>query len=200
MAKKRPNMKKLAASVPWLSLLAGLFVIILLTRMTQRADQKQEGIKGRVTTMDRDLGDYSANAQTEADEVIKAVQADNARPSSAKVWQDQPGRVNGGQGYGGLPDVSCSGRPGVTAASLLPDPKNENPDYRTLEPNKKMASNLLKAGWLRGLDTVGASLRNANLQVRSEPPNPQVQVSPWNRSTIAPDLMRVPLEIGCGRQ
>ena len=60
--------------------------------------------------------------------------------------------------------------------------------------------NLLKAGQLAGIDTVGSTLRNANLQVRSEPANPRTQVSPWMNSTIEPDLMRVPLEIGCGSQ
>ena len=60
--------------------------------------------------------------------------------------------------------------------------------------------NLLKAGQLSGIDTVGGTLRNANLQLRSEPPNPRSQVSPWLNSTIEPDLMRVPLELGCGQQ
>jgi hypothetical protein len=63
-----------------------------------------------------------------------------------------------------------------------------------------MAVNLMKAGSIIGINTVGSSLRNANLQVRSEPPNPQLNVGPWNNTTIAPDLMRVPLEIGCGGQ
>ena len=56
--------------------------------------------------------------------------------------------------------------------------------------------NLLKAGFTHGVDTVGSSLRNPNYQLRSEPPNPQVNVGPWNNSTITPDLMRPPLEIG----
>lgn len=60
--------------------------------------------------------------------------------------------------------------------------------------------NLLKAGHHSGIDTVGGTLRNANLQLRSEPPNPRAQVSPWSNSTIEPDLMRVPLELGCGSQ
>ena len=55
--------------------------------------------------------------------------------------------------------------------------------------------NSLKAGYHIGVDTVGQTLRNANLQVRSEPPNPQVPVSPFMNTTIAPDLMRKPLEI-----
>jgi hypothetical protein len=60
--------------------------------------------------------------------------------------------------------------------------------------------NLLKAGYNIGIDTVGSSLRNGNLQVRSEPPNPTTIVSPWMNTTIEPDLMRAPLEIGCGPQ
>ena len=39
-------------------------------------------------------------------------------------------------------------------------------------------------------------MRNANLQVRSEPPNPTTKVSPWLETTIEPDTMRLPLEIG----
>ncbi len=55
--------------------------------------------------------------------------------------------------------------------------------------------NLLDAGAHIGINTVGQSLRNANLQLRSEPPNPQVNVSPWSNTTIGPDLPRRPLEI-----
>lgn len=48
-----------------------------------------------------------------------------------------------------------------------------------------------------GVNTISSSLRNANLQLRSEPPNPQTMVCPWMQSTIKPDLERKPLE-GCG--
>lgn len=56
--------------------------------------------------------------------------------------------------------------------------------------------NLLDSGYHVGVNTIGQSLRNANRQVRSEPPNPQVNVSPWMNSTINPDLPRRPLEVG----
>jgi|TARA_B100000902_G_C27296343_1_gene910166 hypothetical protein len=36
----------------------------------------------------------------------------------------------------------------------------------------------------------GQSLRNANMQLRSEPPNPIKKVGPWMQSTIEPDLYR----------
>ena len=60
--------------------------------------------------------------------------------------------------------------------------------------------NFLKAGYQIGINTVGQSMRNANQQLRSDPSIPQVAVGPWNQSTITPDFMRVPLEIGQGPQ
>ena len=56
--------------------------------------------------------------------------------------------------------------------------------------------NFINAGYHVGVNTIGSSLRNANLQLRSEPPNPQVAVGPWQQSTISPDLNRRPMEIG----
>lgn len=56
--------------------------------------------------------------------------------------------------------------------------------------------NFLQSGYHIGINTVGQTLRNANQQLRSEPPNPQVKVSPWLQSTIEPDVGRKPLEIG----
>mgnify|MGYP001366618918 CR=1 FL=1 len=55
--------------------------------------------------------------------------------------------------------------------------------------------NFLTAGFHVGINTVGQSLRNANLQIRSEPPNPQKKVGPWMQSTIEPDLNRKALEV-----
>ena len=56
--------------------------------------------------------------------------------------------------------------------------------------------NFLQSAHHIGVNTVGQTLRNANLQLRSEPPNPQVKVSPWSQSTIEPDMNRKPMEIG----
>jgi hypothetical protein len=52
------------------------------------------------------------------------------------------------------------------------------------------------SGFGLGINTVGSSMRNANLQLRSEPANPVVQVSPWMQSTITPDFSRKSFEIG----
>ena len=100
----------------------------------------------------------------------------------------------------GLPP-SCSRQPVADPAELLP--KDTNSQWAQLNPSGAgdlKNVNLLKAGYHVGIDTVGNTLRNANLQVRSEPANPQLNVGPWNNTTIAADTMRVPLEIGCGPQ
>lgn len=56
--------------------------------------------------------------------------------------------------------------------------------------------NFLQSGYHIGINTVGQTLRNANLQLRSEPPCPQIKVSPWLQATIEPDVSRKPFEIG----
>ncbi len=101
----------------------------------------------------------------------------------------------------GLPPSCMKGGNAVDPSELLPLDKNSQ--WAQLNPsgsNDFKNVNLLKAGYHAGIDTVGSSLRNANLQVRSEPPNPTSKVSPWMNTTIEPDLMRMPLEIGCGPQ
>jgi hypothetical protein len=100
----------------------------------------------------------------------------------------------------GLPP-SCSKSPVADPSELLP--KDTNSQWAQLNPSGSgdlENVNLLRSGYHMGIDTVGNSLRNANLQLRSEPANPQVNVGPWNNTTISPDTMRVPLEIGQGAQ
>ncbi len=101
----------------------------------------------------------------------------------------------------GLPPSCTPGTSISDPADLLP--KDTNSQWAQLNPAGQGSLknvNLLKAGYHTGIDTIGSTLRNANLQVRSEPPNPTTNVSPWMNSTIEPDLMRAPLEIGCGPQ
>ena len=84
------------------------------------------------------------------------------------------------------------------AQDLLPAQCADSP-YAQVVPNGQgniNDGNLLNAGYHIGVNTVGSSLRNANLQLRSEPANPQVKVSPWNQTTIETDINRRELEIG----
>jgi len=93
---------------------------------------------------------------------------------------------------------SCFPRDRLTASDLLP---KDAADSKWARINPSGAGdihdqNYLTAGFHVGVNTVGQSLRNANLQLRSEIPNPQNAVGPWMISTIEPDFRQNTLEIG----
>jgi hypothetical protein len=86
---------------------------------------------------------------------------------------------------------SCNGGDKVNPMDLLP--KDKNSEWAKLNPHGsgELADvNLLKSGHHIGVNTVNNTMRNANLQIRSEPPNPQGHVGPWNQTTMEPDLQR----------
>jgi hypothetical protein len=100
---------------------------------------------------------------------------------------------NAGSGY--------SVQPVANPADLLP--YDQNSEWSALNPvamnqGSVAMPDLLQAGYHIGLDTIGQALRNANLQLRSDPIIPKQDIGPWNQSTIEPDLARVPLEVGYG--
>lgn len=93
--------------------------------------------------------------------------------------------------------AGCYPRDQLTPSELLPKDMNSVwAEQNPMGPGSLKGKNFLSAGALIGVNTVGQSLRNANLQLRSEPPNPQVAVSIFNQSTIASDTSHRPLEIG----
>jgi hypothetical protein len=93
--------------------------------------------------------------------------------------------------------AGCYPRDQLTPSELLPKDMNSIwAEQNPMGPGSLKGKNFLSAGALIGVNTVGQSLRNANLQVRSEPPNPQVPVSIFNQTTISPDISHRPLEIG----
>ena len=157
------------------------------------------------------FGDYLSTKGSPGYESNKQMQQQYKNTNSQMSGSVQPAEplgqnevfssANGAQtSMPGLPS-SCS-QPNIqNPAELLP--KDSNNKWAQLNPSGKgdLANvNLLKAGYHIGIDTIGSSLRNANLQIRSEPPNPQVYVGPWGQSSITPDFFRPPLEIGSGPQ
>lgn len=92
--------------------------------------------------------------------------------------------------------AGCYPRDQLTPAELLPKSSGAWSEQNPMGPGSLKGKNFLAAGALIGVNTVGQSLRNANLQLRSEPPNPQQAVSVFNQSTITPDISHRPLEIG----
>ena len=97
---------------------------------------------------------------------------------------------------GRLPN-ECYPKDVLTPQDLLP--QDSNSTWAQTVPSGQGSlgdQNFLNAGFHVGINTVGQSLRNANLQLRSEPANPQLKVSPWLQSTIDPDANRRAMEIG----
>ncbi len=91
---------------------------------------------------------------------------------------------------------NCFPRQALTPSELLP--KDTDSVWAQVNPQGQgdlAGKNFLSAGYNLGVQTVGTSRRNPNMQIRSDPPCPQVAVSPWLQSTIQPDLFRRPLEI-----
>jgi hypothetical protein len=137
---------------------------------------------------------------------------DNPMP----LTQDAPREVSSGpHGAASVHDpttLSGPGGPGDAQSQMLQQqqgelkpedllPKDMNTKWAQANPTGQgMLSdrNFLDAGHHVGVNTVGQTLRNANYNVRSEPPCPQMKVSPWMQSTIDPDIGRKPLEIGSG--
>lgn len=74
----------------------------------------------------------------------------------------------------------------ITASDLLP----KTSDVKAFEAQFPQGQgdvtdkNFLVAGYNIGINTVSSSLKNANLQLRSDPYIPRQDTGPWNQSTI----------------
>ena len=114
----------------------------------------------------------------------------NVNNNNPEVLSKDPGSEE-------LRTSSCFPKNQLTPSELLP--QDNGNEWAKLNPHgvgTLKDRNFLQAGHNIGINTVGQTLRNPNLQLRSEPPNPQSKVSPWQQSTIGPDVSRKPFEIG----
>ena len=130
----------------------------------------------------------------------------NSNPIMNKVNMLPPGRIVGendiehfsqNQNFSDERNSSSFPKEQLSAEELLP--QDNSSLWAQVNPSGEGSlkdRNFLQSGYHIGINTVGQTLRNANLQLRSEPPCPQVKVSPWLQATIEPDLGRKPFEIG----
>jgi hypothetical protein len=121
---------------------------------------------------------------------------DQAAPSGGEGFADLAS-MEGPAGFGDAQaPAGCYPRDQLTPSELLPkDPNSVWAQQNPMGSGSLKGKNFLSAGALIGINTVGQSLRNANWQLRSEPPNPQVPVSVFYQTTIDPDVNRRTLEI-----
>ena len=81
---------------------------------------------------------------------------------------------------------SCAPRDKLTASDLLPKDA-ANSKWAQVAPAGQgdvTDQNFLTAGYLVGVNTIGQSKKNGNLQIRSDPPIEKIPVGPWQMSTI----------------
>src|SRR5210317_439076 len=108
-------------------------------------------------------------------------------------------RMYAPSGYGAVgpsePGVGCEMKAGTgLASSLLPREVASQEDFGEFAPEDILAGqNFLEPRAQIGFpETISGALRNANQQIRADPPNPK-EPFVWNNSTIAADTMRRPL-------
>jgi len=77
----------------------------------------------------------------------------------------------------------------LSAKDLLPKSSDASVSLWA-QVNPVGETTLKDKNFLVGVDTQGSTLRNANLQLRADPPNPRKNVSPWMNSTIDEDQTR----------
>lgn len=82
----------------------------------------------------------------------------------------------------------------LTSSDLLPAEDKNAIEFANMAPQVDGSlsdQNFLTAGHLQG--EMSSVSKNANYGLRSEPPNPQDNVSPWMNTSIKPDTLRRPL-------
>ena len=139
------------------------------------------------------------NEDTEPTQPTESTQpTQGVQPSEALDEIAEPGSIDQSESSQfNQTHPECYPKDVLTSAELLPQDSNSR--WAQAVPSgtgSLQDKNFLNAGFHVGINTVGQTLRNANRQLRSEFPNPQVKVSPWMQTTIDPDINRKPMEIG----
>lgn len=91
--------------------------------------------------------------------------------------------------------LDCFPKDQLTAKDLLPREggfSESNPTVQGHLSNR----NFFESGYHAGLNTQSSTLKNPNLQLRSDPLIPRRDVGPWSQSTYEPDTNRRQFEIG----
>lgn len=102
------------------------------------------------------------------------------------------------EGFSNLDDVQKTDKDITTklsgdarvATGLLPKPQVGDEEFSQYAPKAGKGQNFLDATKFVGIDTVGSTLKNANYDLRSAVVIPKKNISPWQNSTIEPDLLR----------
>jgi hypothetical protein len=204
------------------SIVLAVLTIILVVAGVYLIDPTLFGLCGRVENFESTMsseanylqtaGQNEAPGEEQEEEVVSNPSAAMPEMSGFMNKEKEKFRdsdASGSEGFADLEDVTgpaafdgsaspagCYPRDQLTPGELLPkDPNSVWAQQNPMGTGSLKGKNFLSAGALIGVNTVGQSLRNANHQLRSEPPNPQVPVTVFNVSTIEPDTNRRDLEV-----
>ena len=92
-------------------------------------------------------------------------------------------------------DILITGGAGYIGSHTLVELYNSG--YRPIVVDDLSNSSITNITGAEKIGMASQVLRNANLQLRCEPPNPIKKVGPWMQTTIEPDLHRRPLDGNC---
>lgn len=90
--------------------------------------------------------------------------------------------------------ATASGAPMATSVDLLPKTSAVSGEFGEFAPKSLGTQNFLDASRFIGVDTQGSSLRNANYQLRRDPPVTRKDTGPWQQSTLESDPYRRALD------
>ena len=189
-------------------IIIGVIVVgIALCHYTDKKNVTQSGFSDQMSVISQPS---SMNAAAVTQQVRAAQSAGGTQKAplpAPSIGPDAAAPVTGSTSGLPTPPPNCTNQPTLNPADLLPKTSSSGGSnawsgFTGQTPvgsggGAEPTANFLDSSYLAGINTVSGSLRNANLQLRSEPPNPTNQVSPWLQTTIEPDLMRAPFEIGC---
>lgn len=188
----------------WLVPVAVLLIVILFGCLIVSCNSKANTANSeRFYDMPPDPSMLNSNAK---DHSI-AAQSQNPGLAGAGIGNYAPSDPDyGNEMYNPVTDSSssaggnCFPRDRLTSSDLLPKGAADSTWSQANPAGQGDINNVnfLAAGTHMGINTTGSSMKNASWDLRSEPIAPQRMVSPWNMSTIEPDLMRRSFEIGSG--
>lgn len=177
-----------------LIILTGVVLLFLVNKYVLKKQSTSENFDGHILEDDQEPNQCSGNVPEESAEVESEV-LPGEQLGSNEIYAPSESEVSAEDDN--MYPTDCFPKDKLTPNDLLPGDSDSK--WAQVNPSGKGSlkdKNFLEAGFHVGINSVGQSLRNANLQIRSEPPNPQNKVSPWLQSTIEPDTNRKPMEIG----
>jgi hypothetical protein len=174
--------------IQFLAIVASVFIVLSLLKMLSDSTDPVQNV-GEVRANFTDVPSDNNQPSGYVSESYSAPVEEQEQPQEDFVAAEPEVASSGG---------NCFPKDSLTAKDLLPsdDASNKWAQVNPVGKGDIQDQNFVVAGHHIGVNTVGQSLRNANRQLRSEPANPQVKVSPWNQATIDPDVNRKALEIG----